>query len=130
MPNDAARTAGMRPKPRRADERTAKVDAPAVDPAALARLRAAAAQPNGQIDLGDPDAPVTTDWSGAVQGRFFKPVKRLKSFRIDADVLAYFEGQGKGYRATVNRVLREAMQRGVRTASSGTAAPKRRSKTA
>jgi uncharacterized protein (DUF4415 family) len=69
--------------------------------------------PDDEINLTDPDAPLVTDWSDAQRGRFFKPVKRLKTFRIDADVLAYFEGQGKGYQATVNRVLRDAMLRAM-----------------
>ncbi len=76
-------------------------------------LKKAAAMPNEKINLADPDAPLVTDWSGGERGKFFKPVKRLKSFHIDADVLAYFEGQGKGYQSLVNQVLREAMQNKV-----------------
>jgi uncharacterized protein (DUF4415 family) len=96
-----------------------------VDAAMLARLRAAAAMPDEQIDLTDPDAPLVTDWRRAVQGKFFKPVKRLKSFRIDADVLDCFESQGKGYQTTVNNVLRDAMVRGLRNAGGGNATGKR-----
>jgi uncharacterized protein (DUF4415 family) len=76
-------------------------------------IRAAAALPDDQINLSDPDAPLVT----VVRRRAWpvlQPLKRLKSFRIDADVLDYFESQGKGYQATVNRVLREAMLRGTR----------------
>lgn len=99
-----------------------------VDSETLARLRAAAAMPEAEIDLTDTDAPLTLDWSGAERGRYFKPVKRHKSFRIDADVLAWFEAQGKGYQALVNRALREAMIRATVSDSdiaAKTNAPKR-----
>jgi uncharacterized protein (DUF4415 family) len=81
------------------------------DSTLMAQVRAAAALPDKDINLTDPDAPHMTDWSGAERGRFYRPVKRLKSLRIDADVLAYFESLGKGYQARINRVLREAMER-------------------
>ncbi len=70
-----------------------------IDRSMLARLRKAAAAADDDINLSDPDAPLVTDWASAESGRFFKPVKRLKRFRIDAEVVAYFEGQGKGYQA-------------------------------
>ena len=89
-----------------------------LDPASLARLRAAAALPDEQIDLTDPDAPEVLDWTGAVRGRFYKPVKKLKSLRIDADVLAYFESQGPGYQTRINSVLRESMLQALRRAAS------------
>jgi uncharacterized protein (DUF4415 family) len=85
-----------------------------LDPASLARLRAAAALPDDQINLSDPDAPETSDWTGAVRGRLYKPVKKLKSLRIDADVLAFFEAQGPGYQTRINKVLREAMLEALR----------------
>jgi uncharacterized protein (DUF4415 family) len=85
-----------------------------LDPESLARLRAAAALPDDQINLSDPDAPEVLDWSGAVRGRFYKPVKKLKSLRIDADVLAFFEAQGPGYQTRINEVLRESMLQELR----------------
>lgn len=80
-----------------------------IDPDVKAQLRAAAALPDEQINTADPDAPEVSDWAGAVRGRFYRPVKRLKSLRIDADVLAYFESQGAGYQTRMNRVLRASM---------------------
>jgi uncharacterized protein (DUF4415 family) len=85
-----------------------------LDPRTLAPLHAAAALPDDQINLSDPDAPETLDWSGAVRGRFYKPVKKLKSLRIDADVLAFFEAQGPGYQTRINTVLRKAMLEALR----------------
>ena len=85
-----------------------------LSPELLAALRATAALPDEQIDTSDPDAPEVQDWSGAVRGRFYRPVKKLKSLRIDVDVLAYFEAQGPGYQTRINRTLRAAMLRGLR----------------
>jgi uncharacterized protein (DUF4415 family) len=85
-----------------------------LDPEIQARLLAVEALPDDQINLLDPDAPETPDWTGAVRGRFYKPVKKLKSLRIDADVLAFFEAQGPGYQTRINNVLRESMIRELR----------------
>jgi uncharacterized protein (DUF4415 family) len=54
--------------------------------AALEMLRE---RPDDEIDLTDPDAHEITDWSGAVRGAYFKPVKKPIAMRIDADVLAW-----------------------------------------
>ncbi len=61
------------------------------------------------IDLSD--IPEKTDWSGAVVGKFYRPIKKSLTIRIDADVLAWVKGQGKGYQTRINRYLREAMHR-------------------
>jgi hypothetical protein len=50
-----------------------------LSPELLSQLQAAAALPDDQINTGDPDAPEVTDWSGAVRGRFYRPVKKLCS---------------------------------------------------
>jgi uncharacterized protein (DUF4415 family) len=62
------------------------------------------------IDLSD--IPEVTDWSKAVVGKFYRPIKKSLTIRIDADVLAWLKGQGKGYQTKINGILREAM-RGV-----------------
>ncbi len=80
----------------------------------LTELRAVASMPDDQIDTSDPDAPEVIDWSGATRGRFYRPNKKLKSLRVDEDVLAYFQAQGPGYQTRINRVLRAAMLRGLR----------------
>jgi uncharacterized protein (DUF4415 family) len=40
---------------------------------------------------------------------YFKPVKKAVQIRLDADVLAWFKGYGKGYQSRINAVLREVM---------------------
>ncbi len=68
------------------------------------------------IDLSD--IPETTDWIGAVRGKFYRPVKQQITLRIDADVIAWFKEQtagGRGYQTNINRALREHVQKAVRT---------------
>lgn len=86
----------------------------AMDPEQLARLASAAAMPDADINTNDTDAPEVLDWSPALRGRFYRPVKQLRSLRIDADVLAYFQDQGPGYQTRINRVLRASMLRDLR----------------
>ncbi|MDB5479734.1 MAG: hypothetical protein JWO83_787 [Caulobacteraceae bacterium] len=38
--------------------------------------------------------------------------KRLQTMRLDPDVLDYFKGEGPGWQARINAVLRAAMERG------------------
>ena len=40
---------------------------------------------------------------------YFKPKKQAVQIRLDADVLAWFRGYGKGYQGRINAVLREVM---------------------
>ena len=40
---------------------------------------------------------------------YFKPKKHAVQIRLDADVLAWFRGYGKGYQRRINAVLREVM---------------------
>jgi len=80
-----------------------------LDPETLARMSAVADTPDDQIDLTDPDAPEVTDWTGAARGRLYRPVKKLKSLRIDADVLDFVAAQGLGYPTRINAVLRDFM---------------------
>ena len=68
------------------------------------------------IDLSD--IPETTDWTGAVRGKFYRPVKQQITLRIDADVIAWFKAQapsGRGYQTSINQALREHVQRSVRS---------------
>jgi uncharacterized protein (DUF4415 family) len=75
----------------------------------VARLRTLAARPDSEIDLSD--APELTDeqWKDAMRGQFYRPVKRQITARVDADVLAWLKGQGKGYQSRINAILRREM---------------------
>ena len=76
--------------------------------AEIQRLLAKGTVPDDQLDLSD--IPEITDWSNAVRhNQFYRPVKQQTSIRLDADVLAWFKAQGKGYQTRMNEILREAM---------------------
>ena len=50
--------------------------------------------------------PEITDWSNAVRhNQFYRPVKQQTSIRLDADVLAWFKAQGKGYQTRMNEMF-------------------------
>lgn len=55
------------------------------------------------------DIPPRTDWSGAVVGRFYRPIKKPLTVRIDADVLEWLRSKGAGYQTRLNGILRRAM---------------------
>jgi uncharacterized protein (DUF4415 family) len=38
------------------------------------------------------------------------PVKKQLTIRLDADVLAWLKGHGRGYQTRINRILRVAME--------------------
>ena len=59
------------------------------------------------IDLTD--IPEINDWSKAVVGKFYRPVKKPLTIRLDADILAWLRAQGKGYQTRINGLLRQAM---------------------
>jgi len=43
-------------------------------------------------------------WAG-----YFRPIKQPITLRIDADILAWFKKQGRGYQTRINRALREVV---------------------
>ena len=49
------------------------------------------------------------------------PTKVLTTLRLDADVLAFFRAQGRGYQTRINDALRQAKQRGLTGRSTRTA---------
>jgi uncharacterized protein (DUF4415 family) len=77
-------------------------------------IRALRRMKNEQIDLTD--IPQSGDWDKAVVGKFYRPTKKSLTIRIDADVLAWLKGQGKGYQTRINGLLRNAMH-GMRSRS-------------
>jgi uncharacterized protein (DUF4415 family) len=74
--------------------------------AALARLR------DDKIDLTD--LPEVLDWSSAVVGKYYRPLKKSLTIRLDADVLAWLKAQGRGYQTRINQLLRVAMENRAR----------------
>lgn len=70
-------------------------------------LAALAAQRDEEIDLTD--LPEVLDWSGAVVGKYYKPIKKSLTIRLDADVLAWLKSGGRGYQTRINSLLRSVM---------------------
>jgi len=60
-------------------------------------------------DIDTSDISEVTDWSKAVVGKFYRPIKEAVTLRLDADVLAWLKSGGPGYQTRINSVLREAM---------------------
>ena len=77
-------------------------DAVAREIATLKRMK------DGVIDLTD--IPEVTDWSRAVVGKFYRPIKKSLTIRLDADVLGWLKAHGKGYQTRINKPLREAIE--------------------
>jgi uncharacterized protein (DUF4415 family) len=71
-------------------------------------LAALARMPDDKIDLTD--APEVLEWRGAVVGKFYRPIKKPVTIRVDADVLDWLKRQGSGYQTRINKLLREAME--------------------
>ena len=72
-------------------------------------LDALASMPDNEIDTSD--MPEVRDWRGAVRGALYRPVKRLTSLRLDADLLEWFKRDGEGYQTRINAALREYVER-------------------
>ncbi len=64
----------------------------------IARLKASADEAKRSHDL-------TSEIAG-----LYKPIKKPVTLRLDADVLAWFKKQGRGYQTRINRALRRVMR--------------------
>ncbi|MBZ5705530.1 MAG: BrnA antitoxin family protein [Acidobacteriia bacterium] len=66
-----------------------------------------AARKDEDIDFSD--IPEVVDWSGAEIGKFYRPPKKPVTMRLDADIVEWLKGYGKGYQTRANLLLRHAM---------------------
>jgi len=62
-------------------------------------------------DIKLDDIPEITNWDSAVRGKFYRPVKRPITIRLDADVLAWFKSRSEKYQSKINTVLREYVRK-------------------
>ncbi len=60
-------------------------------------------------DIDTSDITELRDWNGAIVGKFYRPIKKPVTIRLDADVLAWLKSQGRGYQTRINKLLRMAM---------------------
>jgi uncharacterized protein (DUF4415 family) len=70
-------------------------------------IRAIALKKDHDIDFSD--APPVLDWRGAEIGKFYRPVKKPVTMRLDSDVIAWLKADGRGYQTRANQLLRHAM---------------------
>jgi uncharacterized protein (DUF4415 family) len=82
---------------------------PPLTKAQTTHLKKLAARPGSEIDFSDIPEMTDEQWKNAVRGRFYRPVKRQITARVDADVLDWLKSHGKGYQSRINAVLRREM---------------------
>jgi uncharacterized protein (DUF4415 family) len=71
-------------------------------------IAAIAAKTDATIDFSE--MPELVDWTGAEVGRFYRPVKRPVTMRLDDDVIEWLKSYGRGYQTKANLLLRHAME--------------------
>lgn len=63
-----------------------------------------------KIDLSDEDAPEIVNWEKSVVGKYYRPVKKQITIRIDAEVLDWFKHTAEKYQPLINQACREYME--------------------
>lgn len=72
-------------------------------------LRVLAKKSEAEIDTSDaPELPEKA-WVNAERGKFYRPIKKAVSLRLDVDVLEWLKKDGQGYQTRANQMLRERM---------------------
>ena len=84
-----------------------KRPADSIPPEMLAELNRLEAMRDEDIDTSD--MPEIIDWSNAVRCKYYRPVKKPYSIRLDEDIVAWFKSKGDGYQTRINATLREYM---------------------
>ena len=84
-------------------------DLPPITDEQLEEMKKLAARPDSEIDTSDIPELTEEQWKNAVRGKFYRPVKRQITARVDADVLDWLKSQGKGYQSRINAILRREM---------------------
>ncbi len=84
-----------------------------------AELETLKAMPDEAIDYSDIPEITEKAWINAkpVVGRFYRPIKKQVTVKIDVDVLAWLKADGKGYQTRLNDVLRKAMDNSFHSAT-------------
>jgi uncharacterized protein (DUF4415 family) len=66
---------------------------------------------DAQIDTSDIPELTEEQLKRAVRGRFYRPVKKPVTMRLDADVIHWLKQDGPGYQTKANALLRREMLR-------------------
>ena len=59
----------------------------------------------------DDETPEIKDWSSSEIGKFYRPVKKQITLRLDADTLFWFKQQSDKYQTLINKACREYMSK-------------------
>lgn len=59
----------------------------------------------------DNDTPEISNWSKSEVGKFYRPIKKQVTLRLDADTLFWFKQQSNKYQTLINAACREYMTR-------------------
>jgi uncharacterized protein (DUF4415 family) len=71
--------------------------------------KALAAKDDEDIDTGD--IPETATRQSAEVDKFYRPVKKKLTIRLDADVIDWFKRHSPHYQTAINKALREYIHR-------------------
>lgn len=89
------------------------VISPRLTPELLAESLRISQMPDEDIDFSD-IPPLGEDfWKNAVRGKFYRPVKKQVTLRLDADLIEWFktkQGGVRGYQTAINAALRKAVE--------------------
>jgi uncharacterized protein (DUF4415 family) len=99
------------------DNNMRKVISPRLTPELLAESLRIAQMPDEEIDFSD-IPPLGEDfWNNAVRGKFYRPVKKQVTLRLDADLIEWFkakQGGARGYQTAINAALRKVVEGAMR----------------
>jgi uncharacterized protein (DUF4415 family) len=65
--------------------------------------------PDEQIDYTDIPELSQEQFAKGERGKFYRPIKKQLTIRIDADILFWLKQSGEGYQTRLNAILRRAM---------------------
>lgn len=74
----------------------------------IKELKALAALDDDKIDTSD--IPEIANWDQAAIGRFYRPIKKRLTIRLDADVVEWFKLNNEHYQSAINKALRDYIQ--------------------
>lgn len=78
-------------------------------PRELRQIEALKRMPDSAIDFSDIPEITAAMWRNAIYGNPYLRKKQQLTVRLDADVLQWLKGLGKGYQTKLNAMLRAAM---------------------
>lgn len=67
-------------------------------------------------EIDTSDIPEMLDFSNAVRGKFYRPLKKSVTIRLDADVLSFLRKDGVKYQSRINAILRDYMNDKLKSA--------------